>query len=84
MDRQKKRKRTDNGNTNGGNRRETAVSPSPSPSEEEVDQFFAILRRMHVAIKYLQENTVDDVAGGQKRGVQRCDLDLNALPENGD
>lgn len=28
------------------------VVPSPPPSDEEVDEFFAILRRMHTAIEY--------------------------------
>nr|XP_009611092.1 uncharacterized protein LOC104104659 [Nicotiana tomentosiformis] len=85
MDGKKKRKRTDNGEANGGDRnrheRESAanedIAVAPPPSEAEVNEFFAILRRMHVAVKYLQKS-------GQKRVVPKGDLDLNTLPENGD
>lgn len=66
MDGEKKRKRTDKGDVNGGGDRskhevETTVKAEeavvlPPPSEAEVDEFFAILRRMHVAVKYLQRN----------------------------
>ncbi|XP_055827098.1 protein NIM1-INTERACTING 2-like [Solanum dulcamara] len=67
MDGEKKRKRTDKGDVNGGGDRskhevETTLKAEeeavvlPPPSEEEVDEFFAILRRMHVAVKYLQRN----------------------------
>ncbi|PHU24329.1 hypothetical protein BC332_09436 [Capsicum chinense] len=85
MDRQKKRKRTVNTDANSGDHSGgAAVSPPlPAPSEAEVDEFFAILRRMNVAVKYLQKNAqIDDVAeaGGQKR----VDLDLNTLPESED
>ncbi|KAK4350009.1 hypothetical protein RND71_029322 [Anisodus tanguticus] len=98
MDRQKKRKRTENGDANGGDRsrhtreravKENAALSPPPPSEAEVDEFFAILRQMNVAVKYLQKNTpihpeIDEVAVGHKRVVPRGNLDLNALPENGD
>lgn len=61
-------KRTDNGDVNcgGGDRSkhdevETTVKEEetvvlPPPSEAEVNEFFAILRRMHMAVKYLQRN----------------------------
>ncbi|CAN4088855.1 unnamed protein product [Withania somnifera] len=94
MDRQKKRKRTLNGGDRSKHETETsekeniAISPPlPPPSEAEVDEFFAILRRMNVAVKYLQKSSqIDDVAaaGGEKRVVPRVDLDLNTLPDNGD
>ncbi|KAK4361981.1 hypothetical protein RND71_017222 [Anisodus tanguticus] len=88
MDRQKKRKRTDNGDSNGRDQRETAVKEDTAVSEAEVDEFFSILRRMNMAMKYLQKNAqilpdIDDVASGQKRVVPRGDLDLNSLPESG-
>ncbi|MCD7451803.1 hypothetical protein HAX54_013452 [Datura stramonium] len=63
MDGEKKRKRTDNGDRSK-HEAETAVKEEeeeetvvlPPPSEAEVDEFFAILRRMHVAVKYLQRS----------------------------
>ncbi|XP_055826973.1 uncharacterized protein LOC129895302 [Solanum dulcamara] len=94
MDRQKKRKRTENGGANGVDRsrheRESAVKENsavstPPPSEAEVDEFFAILRRMNVAVKYLQKNAqINNTACSHKRVVPRVDLDLNTLPESGD
>ncbi|KAK4735940.1 hypothetical protein R3W88_010201 [Solanum pinnatisectum] len=95
MDRHKKRKRTENGGANGVDRsrheressvkENTAVSKPPPPSEAEVNEFFAILRRMNVAMKYLQKNAqIDEVEGSHKRVVPRVDLDLNTLPESGD
>ncbi|OIT04552.1 PREDICTED: protein NIM1-INTERACTING 2-like [Nicotiana attenuata] len=71
MDGEKKRKRIENEEVNGGGDRskhemETAVKQEeeeeetvvlPPPSEAEVDEFFTILRRMHVAVKYLQKNS---------------------------
>lgn len=85
MDDQKKRKRTESGGDRRRHGREGALKEnnavSPPPSEAEVDEFFAILRRMNVAVKYLQKNTrIDDLPGCRKR----VSLDLNTLPENGD
>nr|XP_016484206.1 PREDICTED: uncharacterized protein LOC107804786 [Nicotiana tabacum] len=66
MDGEKKRKRTENNDVNGGDRskheienvvKEEETVVLPPPSEAEVDEFFAILRRMHVAVKYLQKNS---------------------------
>ncbi|XP_033513207.1 protein NIM1-INTERACTING 2-like [Nicotiana tabacum] len=62
MEGEKKRKRTVNGS--GDRRREVAAGgsnavftpPPPPPSEAEVEEFFAILRRMHVAVKYLEKS----------------------------
>ncbi|WMV22200.1 hypothetical protein MTR67_015585 [Solanum verrucosum] len=101
MDGEKKRKRTAIG---AGDRSkdevEATVKEEESPSEAEVDEFFAILRRMHVAVKYLQRNAqirpenvnaspdgANGVAVGQKRErgiVRKGDLDLNTLPDGGD
>ncbi|KAK6795779.1 hypothetical protein RDI58_009234 [Solanum bulbocastanum] len=58
MDGEKKRKRTAIG---AGDRRKDEVEATvkeeeETPSEAEVDEFLAILRRMHVAVKYLQRN----------------------------
>uniref|UniRef100_A0A3Q7FV26 NIMIN2c protein n=1 Tax=Solanum lycopersicum TaxID=4081 RepID=A0A3Q7FV26_SOLLC len=87
MDRHKKRKRTDNGGDRSRHEREssvkanTVVSKPPPPSEAEVNEFFAILRRMNVAVKYLQKNAqIGEVEDSHKR----VDLDLNTLPEGGD
>ncbi|KAF3645135.1 putative protein CASP-like [Capsicum annuum] len=59
MDGEKKRKRTEKEVESAAKaveeiKEETIVLPSPS--EAEVNEFFAILRRMHVAVKYLQRN----------------------------
>ncbi|XAR63902.1 hypothetical protein NMG60_11024047 [Bertholletia excelsa] len=37
-----------------------------TPTEEEVDEFFAILRRMHVAVKYFDKNKSDGNRDGRK------------------
>ncbi|XP_059306648.1 uncharacterized protein LOC132058101 [Lycium ferocissimum] len=69
----------------------------PSPSEAEVDEFFAILRRMHVAVKYLQRSaqilpanvnahgsTLTASPAGVAAVVRKRGLDLNTLPDGGD
>ncbi|XP_004235831.1 uncharacterized protein [Solanum lycopersicum] len=57
MDGEKKRKRT---SIVAGDRSNDDVKPTVKeeepPSEAEVNEFFAILRRMHMAVKYLQRN----------------------------
>lgn len=81
MEGEKKRKRGANGERNGGDRRkkeveetvlpdvdleDEAVATTTQPSEEEVEEFFTILRRMHVAVKYFEKTgtNISDVNGG--------------------
>ncbi|CAL5372081.1 unnamed protein product [Camellia sinensis] len=51
----------------GGRRRKEreeavkAVAVEEAPTEEEVEEFFAILRRMHVAVKYFENSGGDGV-----------------------
>ncbi|KAK4436943.1 hypothetical protein Salat_0028200 [Sesamum alatum] len=73
-----------------------AVVVEAPPTEEEVEEFFAILRRMRVAVKYFkkdasnskdggyraQNQTAEAAADGGKRPVaENSGLDLNAVPE---
>ncbi|KAL6577682.1 hypothetical protein OROMI_010010 [Orobanche minor] len=51
MDLGKKRMREDN----DGKRREDDGGVKAAPADDEVDEFFAILKRMQVAVKYFQE-----------------------------
>ncbi|KAI8528692.1 hypothetical protein RHMOL_Rhmol12G0167500 [Rhododendron molle] len=66
MEGEKKRKRAAEGEAGGGGgsrrRKEreakaeaAAAAAEPMPTDEEVDEFFAILRRMHVAAKYFEK-----------------------------
>ncbi|XP_060172663.1 uncharacterized protein LOC132603550 [Lycium barbarum] len=87
MEGEKKRKRTVNG---ADRRREVAA-----PSEAEVEEFYAILRRMHVAVKYLQKSAphvnvpnrltaMETDPNGVGRNIVRnggLELDLNTVPE---
>ncbi|KAJ8550896.1 hypothetical protein K7X08_000266 [Anisodus acutangulus] len=100
MEGEKKRKSTVNRKVNGGDRRRAVVAdgsnavftplPPPQPSEAEVEEFFAILRRMHVAVKYLEKSAdasrlteTETDADGVGRIVRNggLELDLNTVPE---
>ncbi|XP_057810628.1 uncharacterized protein LOC131025050 [Salvia miltiorrhiza] len=53
-----KRKRGDDGGSNGGrkaNPRDDGAVKGPVPADEEVEEFFAILKRIQVAVKYFQD-----------------------------
>ncbi|KZV31866.1 hypothetical protein F511_39196 [Dorcoceras hygrometricum] len=50
-----KRKREDGGDA-GGNR-ENGGAKTEEPGDEEVEEFFAIMRRIHVAVRYFKERT---------------------------
>ncbi|KAL3512258.1 hypothetical protein ACH5RR_024975 [Cinchona calisaya] len=52
MDAEKKRKRGDHGGDGERRRKRNEVA---QPSEEEVEEFFTILRRMQVAVKYFEK-----------------------------
>ncbi|KAL8132607.1 hypothetical protein AgCh_008186 [Apium graveolens] len=64
---ERKRKRSKSGNIDGGGRRHkkedvttmtttTTTTTTPQPTEEEVDEFFTILNRMRVTVKYFKNN----------------------------
>lgn len=76
MEGEKKRKRGENGELKIRDRlkkegetvteRENNEAVVPQPSEEEVEEFFTILRRMNVAVKYFEKTgtSISDVNGG--------------------
>ncbi|KAE9463952.1 hypothetical protein C3L33_04197, partial [Rhododendron williamsianum] len=91
MEGEKKRKRAEDDEAGGGRRKEMREVEGEGegqamPTDEEVDEFFAILRRMQVAVKYFKKGG-GNAAAGQERspcGVQQKKngaLDLNAVPE---
>ncbi|KAK1404291.1 hypothetical protein POM88_003896 [Heracleum sosnowskyi] len=62
---ERKRKRSKSGNVDSGSRRHkkedatvttTTTTTTPQPTEEEVDEFFTILNRMRVTVKYFKNN----------------------------
>ena len=59
--------------------------PMPMPSEEEVEEFFAIVRRMHVAVKYFGQRA-NDGAGGSRfpPGRWRAALEAEDVVVNGE
>ncbi|KAM7479712.1 hypothetical protein LguiA_027925 [Lonicera macranthoides] len=59
MEGEKKRKRASSGDITGvsGRRKKKEMV---SPTDAEVDEFFAILRRMHVAVKYFERSNGND------------------------
>ncbi|GER29880.1 NIM1-interacting 2 [Striga asiatica] len=74
MELENKRKREDNGEANGKTREARegsggggAHASASQPEDEEVEEFFAILRRIHVAVKYFKGRN-----GGHR--------DLTAMP----
>ncbi|XP_052175886.1 uncharacterized protein LOC127790411 [Diospyros lotus] len=57
MEAEKKRKRGEEGGEGARRKTERESKPEPeatTPTEEEVDEFFAILRRMHEAVTYFK------------------------------
>ncbi|KAL2233417.1 protein NIM1-INTERACTING 2-like [Sesamum indicum] len=71
-----KRKREDDGGANIGKKAkacqdEDGVKVVVAPEDEEVEEFFAILKRIHVAVKYFRE---------RKGGDPCTDRDLTATP----
>ncbi|KAI3705197.1 hypothetical protein L1987_75431 [Smallanthus sonchifolius] len=53
------------------------------PTEDEVDEFFAILRRMREAVKYLEKRKLTDSSQEVKRSEVGL-LDLNTVPVEGE
>ncbi|XP_057465825.1 protein NIM1-INTERACTING 2-like [Actinidia eriantha] len=75
MEGEKKRKRA----VDGGGRRNKAEAEA-APSEEEIEEFFAILRRMHVAVQYFEKgngNSNSNVDGRKLTG--RTAIEAEAL-----
>lgn len=56
-----KRKREDDGETNGKNGKPRGDDGIPLPPDEEVEEFFAIVKRIRVALKYFQKRDGDGV-----------------------
>ncbi|KAH7857242.1 hypothetical protein Vadar_010473 [Vaccinium darrowii] len=81
MEGEKKRKRVEDG---GGRRRKEreakpeaeAKAAAATPTDEEVDEFFAILRRMHVAVKYFEKS---NAAGRKLTGRWATSLEAEVL-----
>lgn len=84
MEGEKKRKRGENGELKGRDRRmkeggtvrereDEAMAPQ-QPSEEEVEEFFTILRRMHVAVKYFEKagTSISDVNGDGLSNIKKA------------
>ncbi|KAL8042423.1 hypothetical protein ABFX02_09G049700 [Erythranthe guttata] len=75
--------------------RESAAAVIPSPTEEEVDEFFSILRRMRLAANYFHKGNFNSTKDGASNGRHQdptisvdgskagagSGLDLNAVPE---
>lgn len=95
-----KRKREDDGESNGKfpkakREEEAAAVAGEEDDKDEVDEFFAILKRMHVAIQYFQtrnggreltarslwsQEFANELEPG--KGDKRPVLDLNSHPDN--
>ncbi|XP_057765771.1 protein NEGATIVE REGULATOR OF RESISTANCE-like [Salvia miltiorrhiza] len=63
-----KRKRNDDGETNGKPREDTGAqkrATPPLPPDEEVEEFFAIVKRIRVALKYFQRRDGVRCVGGE-------------------
>lgn len=69
---ERKRKKSRSGNLDGGGRRHkkedatvttttTTTTTTPQPTEEEVDEFFTILNRMRVTVKYFMNNRSSNI-----------------------
>ncbi|KAG5522605.1 hypothetical protein RHGRI_034681 [Rhododendron griersonianum] len=87
MEGEKKRKRAADGEAGGGGgsrrRKEReakaeAAAAEPMPTDEEVDEFFAILRRMHAAAKYFEKGR-GNAAGRKLTGRWATALEAEVL-----
>ncbi|KAI3808982.1 hypothetical protein L1987_24946 [Smallanthus sonchifolius] len=54
------------------------------PTEDEVDEFFAILRRMREAVKYFEKSKLPDPSREVKKRSEVGLLDLNTVPDKGE
>ncbi|CAH1438441.1 unnamed protein product [Lactuca virosa] len=103
---QKKRSRAVDGGSGGGGHRKKEKDGKgkiveidsvvvPPPTEDEVDEFFAILRRMREAVKYFEKGNVgcklsdpsrepDDGLASVNKGTNVALLDLNTVPDEGE
>lgn len=82
MEGEKKRKKAADGEAGGGGSRRRkereAKAAEPMPTDEEVDEFFAILRRMHVAVKYFEKGR-GNAAGRELTGRWATALEAEVL-----
>ncbi|XP_052199610.1 protein NIM1-INTERACTING 2 [Diospyros lotus] len=62
-----KRKREDEGEIAGKRPKKGAEAAAPDPEEGEVEEFFAILERIHFAVKYFRQ---DGGGGGLDRAAK--------------
>ncbi|CAL5374326.1 unnamed protein product [Camellia sinensis] len=85
-----KRKRSAEGDEvggGGGRRRKEreeavkAVAVEAAPTEEEVEEFFAILRRMHVAVKYFENSGGDGVRKVKGRWGAALEAEVKAAAD---
>ncbi|KAI3793426.1 hypothetical protein L1987_36045 [Smallanthus sonchifolius] len=94
---QRKRSRAVDGSGGGERKKEKGKDPVvvPPPTEDEVDEFFAILRRMREAVKYFEkdkdvvakasdpsrEAEADDGKVCVEKRTEVALLDLNTVPD---
>ncbi|PWA50113.1 protein NIM1-INTERACTING 2 [Artemisia annua] len=93
-DQRKRSKTVDGGGSDGDRKKGKEVVSVVPPTEDEVEEFFAILRRMRDAIKYLEKGGDGGVKlpEAAREGVEgevcekkRADvvlLDLNTVPDD--
>ncbi|XP_058192195.1 protein NIM1-INTERACTING 2-like [Rhododendron vialii] len=82
MEGEKKRKRAEDDQVGGGRRkemREVEAEGEAMPTDEEVDEFFAILRRMQVAVKYFKKGGRNAAAGRKWTGRWATELEAEVL-----
>ncbi|KAL7223254.1 hypothetical protein ACSBR1_024836 [Camellia fascicularis] len=58
-----------------------AVAVEAAPTEEEVEEFFAILRRMHVAVKYFENSGGDGVRKVKGRWGEALEAEVIAAAD---
>ncbi|KAG5522606.1 hypothetical protein RHGRI_034682 [Rhododendron griersonianum] len=84
MEGEKKRKRAEDDEVGGGRRKEMREVEGEGegqvmPTDEEVDEFFAILRRMQVAVKYFKKGGGNAAAGRKWTGRWATELEAEVL-----
>ncbi|CAK9186617.1 unnamed protein product [Ilex paraguariensis] len=89
MEGENKRKRTaENGQVNcisEGEKEERELEgekPEAAPTEEEVDEFFAILRRMHVAVKYFEKGNTGNGNGDGRKLTEMLATEIDDVQMN--
>lgn len=83
MEGEKKRKRAASGDIHGGSGRRKKKE-AVTPTDEEVDEFFAILRRMHVAVKYFERSNGNGNDGRRLTERLGTPLEIEVVSADGD